>query len=254
MVRKELMRRRIGESAVFRLRGEQVSRLEGFSDAVFDFAMTLLVVTLQPPQTYNDLLKVVQGLGAFALSFAMLVFVWFNHYRFFRRYGLEDDVTSLLNIILLFVVLFYVYPLRFIFTFVILAFTAPARAAQLITDNQIPGLYLMYGAGVMAVFLLFALLNAHAYRQRAALDLSVHEAFETLSTIGANLIVVGVALVSVILGETGVGFSWGLPGIIYVVITPVMIVFERIRRRQWRALETTIPVASTPAEHAAPPA
>jgi hypothetical protein len=37
-----------------------------------------------------------------------------RHYYFFRYYGLEDITTIVLNTLLLFLVLFYVYPLKFL--------------------------------------------------------------------------------------------------------------------------------------------
>jgi uncharacterized membrane protein len=91
-----------------------VSRLEGFSDAVFGFALTLLVVSLETPRTNEQLWQLVGGLLPFALMFAMVCWIWYEHNIFFRRYGLQDPWTVFLNSVLLFVVLFYVYPLKFL--------------------------------------------------------------------------------------------------------------------------------------------
>jgi hypothetical protein len=49
-----------------------------------------------------------QGFFAFAISFWLLLVVWFEQYKFFRRYGLDDSFTMRLNAALLFIVLFYV--------------------------------------------------------------------------------------------------------------------------------------------------
>ena len=59
----------------FRIRGAEVSRIERFSDAVFGFAVTLLVVSLQVPLTFDNLVGVLRGLPAFAVWFALLVWI-----------------------------------------------------------------------------------------------------------------------------------------------------------------------------------
>ena len=47
---------------------------------------------------------------------ALFWLIWKEHHRFFSRYGFADTKTSFLNAVLLFVVLLYVYPLKFLFT------------------------------------------------------------------------------------------------------------------------------------------
>jgi low temperature requirement protein LtrA len=86
----------------FRWRSHEVTRVEGFSDAVFGFAVTLLIVSLEVPHTSTELLATMRGFGAFVVTFFMLAALWYRQFVFFRRYGLEDRVTVILNLVLLF--------------------------------------------------------------------------------------------------------------------------------------------------------
>ena len=102
----------------FRLRGDEVIRIEAFSDAVFAFAVTLLIVSLEVPKSFAELMETMKGFFAFGISFLFLMLIWFGHNIFFRRYALDDVRTIFLNGCLLFIVLFYVYPLKFLATLV----------------------------------------------------------------------------------------------------------------------------------------
>src|SRR5437762_5035832 len=115
MLREKLIDRGLGDNKKFRWRSHEVSRTEGLSDAVFGFAITLLVVSLEVPRTFSELMYAMRGFGAFAISFTLLVIVWYNQYKFFRRYGLRDKVTMVLNRILLVVVVFFGCRLKFVF-------------------------------------------------------------------------------------------------------------------------------------------
>src|SRR5262245_65342384 len=72
----------------------EVSRVEGFSDAVFAFAITLLVVSLEVPKTFEELTAAIRGFPAFAVCFALLFQVWWRHYPFFRNYDPEVGSTG----------------------------------------------------------------------------------------------------------------------------------------------------------------
>ena len=83
MIREQLLKKELGKTNAFRWRSHEVSRIEGLSDAVFAFAVTLLVVSLEVPQTFNELAVTMRGFGAFAISFVLLFSVWFTQYKFF---------------------------------------------------------------------------------------------------------------------------------------------------------------------------
>ena len=82
----------------FRWRSREITRIEGFSDAVFGFAITLLIVSLEVPRTSTELLETMRGFGAFVVTFTMLAGMWYAQYSFFRRYGLDDRLSVLLNL------------------------------------------------------------------------------------------------------------------------------------------------------------
>ena len=149
----------------FRLRGTSASRLDGFSDVVFGFALTLIVVSLEVPKDFAELHHMLGGFIPFALSFLMLMLIWHTHYKFFRRYGMHDIRTMWLNGLLLFFVLFFVYPLKFIFS-AMFALVAVQTAAQ------VREMTLLYAGGFTAIYSIFALMYANALGHKSTLELS----------------------------------------------------------------------------------
>ena len=245
-LREHLAGKGVGKSGGFRWRGGEISRVEGFSDAVFAFAVTLLVVSLEVPHTYRELAVAMRGFLPFAICFTALVLIWREHYVFFRRYGLQDDGTVWLNAALLFVVLFYVYPLKFLFTLVISeilhfpAVSGPGRGSEaMIQPSEIPTLFVIYGSGIVAVYVLLALLYRHALRMRESLELTPLEAFDTRASIVSHLLAAGVGLVSIAVALTVPQRLVGLAGYVYFLFAPVMTVNGMIsgaRRRRFEGL------------------
>ena len=196
MIRGHLTGSHLAGEEGFHWRGAEITRLEGFSDAVFAFAVTLLVVSLEVPKTFHELTETMKGFAAFGVCFALLADVWFNHYRFFRRYALQNPWAVFLNCLLLFFVLFYVYPLKFLFVTLFDGGQVEAQEARV--------LFIIYGAGYAAIFLVLALLYLHAWRKREELALNPVERLRTRHGLVDNLAMTTVGLVSVLL-------AWSLP-------------------------------------------
>ena len=160
----------------FRNRAHEVTRVEAMSDVVFGFSISLLVVSLEAPKTYGQMMEMLHGFLPFAICFWIFIDIWFEHHKFFRRYALDDNLTLFLNTALLFVILFYVYPLKYMFTLTIQSFMGhpeqmPLQAARV--------LFTVYGVGLTAVFWLLAAMYAHALREREALQLNAVEIIDT---------------------------------------------------------------------------
>jgi uncharacterized membrane protein len=86
------------------------ARFEAFSDGVFAFAITLLILGIALPPFKNppteselahELLRLWPNLVAYALSFAVIGIMWQNHHAIFRLVTRVDRATVFLNLGLL---------------------------------------------------------------------------------------------------------------------------------------------------------
>jgi uncharacterized membrane protein len=246
VIRESLSKREAEVQNGFRMRGlGEVSRVEALSDGIFAIAITLLVVSLEVPRTFDELLVTMRGFLAFAVTFAMLFHVWLVQYKFFRRYGLADNFTIWMTALLLFVVLFYVYPLKFVWTFIVNALlglgttvqTSAGQSEPVVRPEQVPTMLIVYGAGFAAVFAIFALLYLHAYRRRGALELTELECFDTRSEFQENALMSLVGVVSIALALTRNPRYMTVAGMSYWLIGPVMYLHGHTRGRRRKRLE-----------------
>jgi uncharacterized membrane protein len=231
MIRKALSHTRISGEAGFRWRAHEVTRLEGFTDAVFAFAVTLLVVSLEVPKTYPELIAAMRGFPAFGICFALLAVAWYEHYRYFRRYGLETAVAVILNCALLFCVLLYVYPLKFMFTAMI--------GHTTYTEQEIRTLFTIFGSGFTAVFGVFWLLYRYAWSCREELELTPLEQLRTRQSMMDESAMVLLGVVAILLAQLGPSSAVPMTGLIYFAIPVYHTVAGKVWGRRERNLRSS---------------
>ncbi len=107
----------VGLDPKFNYRRLNQTRIETFSDAVFAFTVTLVALSSSVPETFDELKESFRDIIPFFLCAVLIVVIWYQHYLFFLRYGLQDLKTVVINTFLLFVLLIYVFPLKFLMTF-----------------------------------------------------------------------------------------------------------------------------------------
>jgi hypothetical protein len=261
MIREKLIEQEIGVTGKFRLRGREVSRVEALSDAVFGFAITLLVVSLEVPRTFDALMEMMRGFIAFAICFAMLIMVWYQQYKFFRRYGLNDALTFVLNAVLLFVVLFYVYPLKFVWTLLVnlmLGVDTRVRlptgeSVEAVAGHQMGQMMVVFSLGYVAVFAVFALLYWRAYSKRGELELNQLEVLSTRMELEEYLLHIAVGVLSIGLASMGSRGFAALAGFCYMLIGPVMTVHGVRAGRKQKKLEASLRAHASNSEAAAEP-
>lgn len=205
------------------IRGTEASRIEGFSDAVFAFALTLLVVSSAVPGNFDDLRRTIEGFPAFAVTFAVICWIWYEHYAFFNRFPLRDPLTILLNSVLLFVVLFFVYPLKFVFTRLVggtLLGFGPSISDGM-TGGDARMLMLVYSGGFVAVFTVLLLLHWNALRRRHELGLSPLETFDAWAGARAHSLSVAVGLISILLAAILPIRYLAFSGLVFFLMAPV---------------------------------
>jgi uncharacterized membrane protein len=161
----------------FQWRGGSPTRVEALSDMVFAFALTLLVVSNSPPASFAELNGQLWGFPGFAAAFTILLLIWHSHYIFFRRYALEDGWTTVVNAALLFLILFFVYPLKYLATMLSLFVrsVAEGRPEAPFTFQEAEYALAMMSVGYAAVFVMFFALYAHALSRADQIELSERE-------------------------------------------------------------------------------
>lgn len=208
---RETVGKQLDHDPAFRWRGEAVTRIENLSDIAFALALGMLISGVDAPTDYLGLKKFLWSIIPAALGFSVLLGLWQSHYTFFRRYGVADKTIIWLNAVLIFVVLFMAYPLRFafdsLFAFLTTLVTGDfTRSQELgVTSMAVAGEFVAYfSLGYAVAFGLFALMYRHVIKRADLLDLNLYERAMTQRVHFSQL---GKAVMSLI----AAGLAWFTP-------------------------------------------
>lgn len=201
---------------------DEFGRGVSFLDALFAFALTLLVTTLDvpPDDAWASLDALRHALGApliaFALSFAVIAAFWRAHHQLLQRFAALDDRLITLNLVLAAAV-------------VLLPFTTESLGATQDTGYVLP--VVLYAANVGLASLVLTVIALHGLRAEL-----LHERTDRALLRATAL--AGLVRPLVFLGSIPVALVAGpLPGqLTWIALLPLGVLADRlVRRRTGRA-------------------
>ncbi|MEH6664770.1 MAG: TMEM175 family protein, partial [Brevundimonas sp.] len=180
-------------------RDQGARRLDGFVDAAFAFAVTLLVVSGAPPSTLAELGVALGRAPGVIASFAIICVFWLGYRDVGRMAPRRDALSTILSLAIVLLVLIYVFPLRLMFE----------SAFHMMSGGRLPGrdlatdvtdfrfLFTAYGAGFVLLSGAYAALYGHHLRLIGDDGLSLEAREDARDWIICWLILVAVAVLSI---------------------------------------------------------
>jgi hypothetical protein len=232
-------------SGGFRFRGVESGRIENFSDAVFALAITLLLISTSPPTNFEQIKRFVWELIPFGICIAIIMLIWYQHFIFFYRYGIRNSTVLVLNTIFLVIVLFYVYPLKYLARGILIpvAYLLDQSALlkqmlDLYRGGSVADLMIIYGLGASAVFIILSIMYRYAWKRSDDLELNAIERFDTRTSMITNLLLASVPLTSVMFAVVLHNNRWvGMwSGFSYFLYPVVMTIYGTYIDRKRRSL------------------
>jgi uncharacterized membrane protein len=197
-------------------------RLDKLTDAAIAFAVSLLVIGgAGAPADFGALARALGDIPAFAFGFAVVVTFWFAHVRWRRLRGEGDWRSLCLTLLLVFLVLIYIQPLRAMAAATAIFFTGQGGGFR----GNVASLFAVYGTGFVLMSATLAALFADALRNP---DLVRSERAEAKGEIGIWLILTATGMVSILLSLTRFG-----PFAAFVYSTLPISIGLFLRRHDW---------------------
>lgn len=179
MVRKLFFRLHHEASPV---RGNEIYRIEALSDAVFAFSVSLLIMSLEVPESFEEFRQTLLNFPSFMATVGLVFFFWFLQNTYFRTYGINSGWVVFLNLCLLTIILFYAFPLKYMFA-LLLSWITGSNFFSAGSENPLPLLSLenfselvvFFSIGYSLIWLLFYLMYRHALKVKETLQLNPKE-------------------------------------------------------------------------------
>ena len=225
-------------------RGGGTMRLEAFVDAAFAFAVTILVISAERiPDSVDALVVALKQIPAFAAGFALLALFWYAHVRWSRRYRLDGMVATLLSLLLVFLVLVYVYPVRLLLgtsSAGIGGGWLPMPLSDIAGAAQIAFVFVFYGLAFASMSACMGGLYLLAWRRRDVLSLGPEASAEAMGEVATYAYFCFVGLLSATVASLlpGRAAPWqvAIPGLLYFLLSFTGLLHVLGRRRALKAL------------------
>jgi uncharacterized membrane protein len=178
-------------------------RVSALSDGVFAFAATLLVVDIGTSINLDQLGIQIPSFISFGVAFFVMMMLWKVHYNFFQRTNYVDNWIITANTLLLFTILFYLFPLKTLVNSI--------AQQQALSADDLAQLFMLYGFGFLLIFLSYSALYIRAYKK----DLDNPKRLQLRFYAGHFAIFAITGLISLVLAYFKVGMAIGFPGFVY---------------------------------------
>jgi hypothetical protein len=176
----------------------------------------------------------------FQLALILLIMqFWLSHADWSRRFGLEDKYSDYLSLILVFVLLIFVYPLKMVFASFFSLVTSGYLPTKFAVANwsQVPILFQTFAVGFGSMGLVMGMLFSRAVTLGTKLGFSSEEIDfakqrRMLYAIVFCFACLSFCLTLVVPARSESGIWIGLPGYIYFVLNLLQIILSRYYARR----------------------
>ncbi len=203
-----------------------MTRIETFVDAAFAFAFTMLVISIDEiPNSPLELFELSKDIPAFVMSALIIGSIWLSHSSWSRTFGLQDKTTVYLSLGLVMLVLVFVYPIKLMMQATVLYMSLNIFNTQVLNtglfenqgwqDNEVAGLFVYVGLGVISLSLILAGFYRNALRYKRQLRLTDFEIFYCKEMLLSWAVVAVTAILSIVVASIATEEEIARAGFIY---------------------------------------